>query len=192
MTKIVDVETSAKEVEITRRDVLVLHEYDTLQAFDDDEVVDTPDGIGVIDDVITEGTVREMDASEDNPVYAIVVEDGRVGVGFYRESELSSGDIDDLPGPENPEEEIGEGEETDTNAKVDAYQDGRFEWPQSWEDSDTPARVIAMKAWAGMGGSFDSCVREMRGELTGSPDRFCADFKDRLYMTEKWRGGWAD
>jgi hypothetical protein len=25
-----------------------------------------------------------------------------------------------------------------------------------------------------------------------SPERFCSDFKDRLYMTEKWRGGWAD
>jgi hypothetical protein len=192
MTKKVPVETQDTTVEVTRRDVLVLCEYDTLQAFEDDEVVDTPDGLGVIDDVITEGTVRDMDATDDDPVYAVVVEDGRVGVGFYREDDLSSGDIDDLPGPENPEGDIGEGEETDTNAKVDAYQDGRFEWPQSWEDSEQPARIIALKAWAGMGGSFDSCVREMRGELTGSPDRFCADFKDRLYGTEDWRGGWAD
>jgi len=32
----------------------------------------------------------------------------------------------------------------------------------------------------------------MRGNLTGSPDRFCADFKDRLYGTEQWRGGWGN
>lgn len=163
---------------------------DTLQAFDDSEVVDTPDGLGVIDDIITEGSVEDMDASDDDPVYAVVVEDEGVGVGFYREGDLSSASVDDLPGPENPEEDVGEDEETDTNS--DTLQDGFFEWPQSWVDSEQPARLIALKAWAGMGGSFDGCVREMRGELTGSPDRFCADFKDRLYGTDLWRGGWAD
>lgn len=162
---------------------------DTLQAFDDAEVVDTPDGMGVIDDVITEGSVDGMDASEDEPVYAVVVEDEDVGVGFYRESDLSSATIEDLPGPENPEQEVSE-DERDTNA--DTLQDGRFQWPESWRESNTPARVIALKAWAGMGGSFDGCVREMRGNLTGSPDRFCADFKDRLLGTETWRGGWTD
>lgn len=163
---------------------------DTLQAFDDAEVVDTPDGIGVIDDIITEGMVDDMEASDDDPIYAVVVEDEDVGVGFYREGDLSSASTDDLPGPENPEEEVAEDDETDTNA--DTLQDGFFEWPQSWQDSTTPARVIALKAWAGMGGSFDGCTREMRGELTGSPNRFCADFKDRLLGTEEWRGGWAD
>jgi hypothetical protein len=166
---------------------------DTLQDFseEDDPVVNTPDGIGVIDDVITEGSVEDMDASEDNPVYAVVVEDEDVGVGFYREDELESASIDELPGPENPEEDVGGGEEQDTNAR-DTLQDGFFSWPESWQDSETPARIIALKAWAGMGGSFDGCVREMRGSLTGSPDRFCADFKDRIYGTETWRGGWTD
>jgi len=164
---------------------------DTLAAFDDGAVVDTPDGLGVIDDIITEGSVDDMDASDDNPIYAVVVEDESVGVGFYREGELSSdASIDDLPGPENPEEDVGEDEETDTNS--DTLQDGFFSWPDSWEESSTPARIIALKAWAGMGGSFDGCVREMRGELVGSPDRFCADFKDRIYGTDLWRGGWTD
>jgi hypothetical protein len=133
-----------------------------------------------------------MDATEDNPVYAVVVEDESVGVGFYREGDLSSASVGDLPGPENPEQEVAQDEETDTNADTYARGDGFFEWPQSWQESSTPARVIALKAWAGMGGSFTACTREMRGKLTGSPNRFCADFKDRLYGTEKWRGGWAD
>lgn len=182
-------EAQGEDADALFRDIM---ELDTLQAFDDGEVVDTPDGLGVIDDIITEGSVDDMDASEDDPVYAVVVEEEDIGVGFYREDELSSGSIDDLPGPENPEEDVGEGEETDTQAKRDAYQEGFFSWPESWEESPQPARIIALKAWAGMGGSFRGCVREMRGELTGSPDRFCADFKDRLYGTEQWRGGWAD
>jgi len=166
---------------------------DTLAAFDDGAVVDTPDGLGVIDDIITEGSVEDMDATEDDPVYAVVVEDEDVGVGFYRAGDLSGdASIGDLPGLENPEEEVAEDEETDTNADTYAAGDGFFSWPDSWEESSTPARIIALKAWAGMGGSFDGCVREMRGSLTGSPDRFCADFKDRIYGTEQWRGGWAD
>lgn len=180
--------TDRLTVKESKRDVLCM--VDTLAAFEDSAVVDTPDGMGVIDDVITEGTVEDMDASDDDPVYAVVVEDEDVGVGFYREGDLSSASIEDFPGPENPEEDVGEDEETDTNA--DTLQDGFFEWPESWEESETPARLIALKAWAGMGGSFTACTREMRGELTGSPDRFCADFKDRLYGTERWRGGWAD
>jgi len=164
---------------------------DALAAFEDGSVVDTPDGIGVIDDIITEGSVDGKEASEDSPVYAVVVEDEDVGVGFYMESDLSSASENDLPGPESPEGEIGEGEEQDTQAKTDVYQDGFFEWPESWQESETPARVIALKAWAGMNGSFDGCVREMRGEIV-SPERFCADFKDRIYGTEKWRGGWTD
>lgn len=191
-TEIDDIDPEETENPDAMSDFLDIMERDTLQAFDDGEVVTTPDGLGVIDDIITSGTVDGMEASEDNPVYAVVVENESVGVGFYREDELDTGGVNDLPGPENPEDEIDEGEETDTNAKQDAYQEGFFEWPQSWVDSETPARIIALKAWAGMGGSFDGCVREMRGELTGSPNRFCADFKDRLYGTEKWRGGWAD
>jgi len=180
-----------KKVRLIETDSIVTLQRDTLAAFDDGAVVDTPDGLGVIDDIIEEGSVDGEEASEDDPIYAVVVEDEDVGVGFYKEGDLSSGSINDLPGPENPEKEVTE-DETDTNADVLAAGDGFFEWPESWEESETPARIIALKAWAGMNGSFDGCVREMRGELTGSPERFCADFKDRIYGTEKWRGGWTD
>lgn len=165
---------------------------EAMQEFSDAEVVDTPDGVGIIDDIITEGSVDGMDATSDEPVYAVVVEDESVGVGFYREGDLSSGDLPEA-GPDNPE--------GDLEAMLDIYdateigaevmQEGFFEWPESWEESEEPARSIALRAWAGMGGSFRGCRREMTGNIA-SPSRFCADFKDRLYGTELWRGGWAD
>jgi len=164
---------------------------ESLQAFDDAEIVDTPDGLGIIDDIVTEGTVDGMDATEANPVYAVVVEDEDIGVGFYTEDDLSSGSVDDLPGPENPTGELEAMRDIAQATEYEALQDGFFEWPESWEDSETPARVIALKAWAGMNGSFTGCRREMRGNIS-RPSAFCADFKDRLYGTEQWRGGWAE
>ena len=184
-------EETLEDIGFNEEDAEAFHDIlqrDTYQAFEDGSVVDTPDGIGVIDDIITEGTVDDQEASEDEPIYAVVVEDEDVGVGFYTEDDLSSASVDDIPGPDNPESDVEE--ETDTESN-DTYQEGFFEWPQSWVDSPQPARLIALKAWAGMGGSFDGCVREMRGNIV-SPDRFCADFKDRLYGREDWRGGWAD
>jgi len=71
---------------------------------------------------------------------------------------------------------------------AEALQDGFFEWPQSWVDSPQPARLIALKAWAGMGGRHTGCVREMRGNIA-APNRFCADFKDRILGWEGWRQG---
>jgi len=166
---------------------------EALAEFDDGASVDTPDGFGIIDDIITEGSVDDMDASDDDPMYAVVVEDESVGVGFYREGDLSDASVDDLPGPDDPTSELeAMADIHNATGDTEALQDGFFEWPESWEDSEQPARVIALKAWAGMGGSFTGCTREMRGSLTGSPDRFCADFKDRLYGTEQWRGGWGN
>jgi len=38
-----------------------------------------------------------------------------------------------------------------------------------------------------MGGSYDGCVREMRGNVA-SPDRFCGAFLDSVLGYEAWRG----
>mgnify|MGYP000712769093 FL=1 len=131
-----------------------------------------------------------MDATEDNPVYAVVVEDESVGVGFYRESELGEGELPETD-VEDPTGELeAMADIADATEETEALQDGFFEWPQSWVDSETPARVIALKAWAGMNGSFTGCRREMRGKIS-RPSAFCADFKDRIYGTEQWRGGWV-
>jgi hypothetical protein len=67
------------------------------------------------------------------------------------------------------------------------YAELDFTMPASWRESDTPARVIALKAFQGMGGSFDGCVREMRSEVS-DPDEFCGSFLDEVLGYPYWRG----
>jgi hypothetical protein len=61
-----------------------------------------------------------------------------------------------------------------------------FTMPESWRESDTPARVIALKVMSEFG-SFDGCVREMRGEVR-NPEAFCASFWDSTLNYPYWRG----
>lgn len=164
--------------------------------YSEGDTVNTPDGIGIVTGVLTESAEGDdgetIEASEDSPTYIVLIEDEDMAFGNYKASDLSAGEIEaDI---ENPEEDIADTAENADLTPVDVFagnfsenQDGFFEWPESWVESDTPARVIALKALAGMGGSFDGCVREMRGNIA-SPDRFCADFLDRLYMNPYWRG----
>lgn len=61
-------------------------------------------------------------------------------------------------------------------------------WPDSWREADEPARLIALRAWANMGGSWRGCFREMTTEMTPMrARRFCSSFKDTIYGTEQWR-----
>lgn len=59
-------------------------------------------------------------------------------------------------------------------------------WPDSWEESEKPARLIALDAWTSLGATFTSCVADMRGDIS-RPKRFCASFKDTILGTERWR-----
>jgi hypothetical protein len=157
--------------------------------FSESDPVQTPQGLGVVADIITSGfedtSGEQREASDESPLYAVLLKDGRVGAEFYKASQLESAELPETD-VDNPEEEL---KEVTSNCGMTA---NRFEWPQTWVDSETPARVIALKAFAGMGGSFDGCEREMRGELTGDPADFCADFMDRLVGHEFWRGdSWA-
>lgn len=169
--------------------------------YSEGDTVSTPQGIGVVMDVQTspfkDPNEEEIEATEDSPVYAVLVEDARVGVGFYRASEIHSTNIE--TDVDNPEEDVAEmAANSESTTLMDHFagylsgnQDGRFQWPESWRKSDTPARVIAMKAFAGMNGSFDGCVREMRGNIS-RPEAFCGDFIDRLVGNPYWRGdSWA-
>jgi len=158
--------------------------------FSEGDQVDTPDGVGVVFDVLTEtveGDDQTVDASDDSPTYAVGVEDESVGVGFYKASELSSTTIEtDVDNPE------GELDEETANAfrqiaNALGLTSNNFRPPESWRESSTPNRVIALKAFAGMGGSFDGCVREMRGSIA-SPDRFCGSFLDYVIGNPYWRG----
>jgi hypothetical protein len=165
------------------------------QRFKEGNEVDTPDGIGVVTGILTETSESEgetIEASEDSPTYVVLLGDEDKQFGTYKASDLNEGEIE--TDVENPTEDIAETAENADLNPVDVFagnlsenQDGFFEWPQSWVDSETPARVIALKALSGMGGSFDGCVREMRGNIA-SPDRFCADFLDRVYGNPYWRG----
>lgn len=164
--------------------------------YSEGDVVDTPDGLGIVTGVMTETAEGDdgetLEASETSPTYLVLVEDEGKQWGAYKASELSAGEFDvDV---ENPEQDIEEMAANSEFNQVDVFagnftqnQEGFFEWPQSWVDSETPARVIALKALAGMNGTFDGCVREMRGNIA-SPDRFCADFLDRVWGNPYWRG----
>lgn len=156
------------------------------------DTVDTPNGVGVVMDVLTETVESEDDvieASEDSPTYLVLTESESDGLGRFKASELNSTEIETEL--ENPTEELAENADhsrfDQLVALITGNQDGFFEWPQSWVDSETPARVIALKAFAGMNGSFDGCVREMRGNVT-RPEAFCGDFIDRLVGNPYWRG----
>jgi hypothetical protein len=61
-----------------------------------------------------------------------------------------------------------------------------FTMPESWRESETPARVIALDAFSSMGGSFDGCVRTMRDSIS-DPDEFCGAFLDE-FLPPYWRG----
>ena len=166
-------------------------ERDTLQReFSEGDEVDTPEGVGVVVEIRTEDFEGPdgdtVEASDDSPTYIVGVESG---AATFKASEITSGEIEtDI---DNPEDDLAG--ESDTNAdslsKQDVLQETTFGIPDSWQDSTTPNRVILLKAWAGLGGRFTSCVREMRGELVGSPDRFCGSMKDRVLQWEGWRQG---
>lgn len=145
--------------------------------YNEGDTVSTPQGVGVVLEAITEGTVEGKEASDSSPLYAVAVESEREGTGFYRASEIHSTTIE--TDVENPEEEL-------TNGGQTGNVDTTFDYPESWEKSSTPNRVILLKAWAGMGGTFRGCKAEL-----GS-NRLCASMKDRVTGTEDWRGGWAD
>jgi hypothetical protein len=158
--------------------------------------VDTPEGVGVVVEVRTEefegpeGDV--IDATSDEPAYVVGVEDG---VRVYREDELGSGQID--ADVDNPEGELGSDGDEAASALIEAARgDGRFSYPESWTESETPARLILLKAWARMNGQFDCGGECCKGEMLSSgmsepaANRFCASMKDRvLGGWEGWRGG---
>lgn len=159
--------------------------------YSEGDVVDTPDGLGVVSEIRTEefeGPDGDVEASEDSPAYVVALESEDKTVGVYTASDLEESEFPEMD-VENPEEDIAE---QSANC-LSANQEGFFEWPESWVESETPARLIALRAWANMGGrhgggSPGGCTSTMRGEIA-SPDRFCADLKDRILGWEGWRSG---
>jgi hypothetical protein len=123
----------------------------------------------------------------DDPTGDLAVEAARAGYGpavaelkdRYRDGDLSEARFERLVGAALTAQTQG----------VEAQDDGRqFDYPDSWDESPTPNRIILLKAWAGLGGRFTTCRRKMAGEVA-SPARFCASMKDRVLLWEGWRQG---
>jgi|GEM_PF-6156616 len=139
----------------------------------------TPQGIGVVAEVRTEpfeGKNGEIEASDSSPVYVVGLKDERVGVGFYTASELEADEIET-----DVEDPVGD---VRANACVGRDDVTANDWsmPESWRESDTPARLILLDAWSSMGGQFDCGGGCCMGELKSR--RLCASMKDEVL------GGW--
>ena len=165
------------------------------QRYKEGDVVETDDGtIGVVSEVRKEGEFEGPDGetyepTSDSPVYIVATESDDQPSIAVRASDLQSSELPEVD-VENPEEDLAEVAE---NSLTGNQTPGFFEWPESWVESETPARIIALKAWAGMGGrhgggSAGGCTSTMRGKIA-APDRFCADLKDRILGWEGWRRG---
>ena len=162
--------------------------------YSEGDEVSTPQGVGVVADVLTSAVENDettVEASEGSPTYVVVVEDGRVGYETYKAEDIHSTTIE--TDVDEPTQRLADEEET-ANAfgnllKILApnLTANDFDVPPSWRQSSTPNRIIALKAFASMGASFDGCVREMRGEVA-SPDRYCGAFLDYVIGNPYWRG----
>lgn len=119
------------------------------------------------------------------------------------ESAEASDAFDGEP-PENPEEDIDEAEMAmvyytiNDSHDYEELQQGKDEllnvpgvddpgvgfdsWPDSWRESDKPARLILLDAWSSMGGSWTGAFKELGSR------RLASAMKDEVLGTERWRG----
>jgi hypothetical protein len=165
--------------------------------YSEGDVVATPDsGVGVIAGAVAEDQsapadtdLPDIEASPDSPTYVVVTEDDADrGMGLYKASDLEATDIETEVDALDSTQEMAQAAALSELAPDDSrVAELDFTMPEAWRESDPPARVIALKAFAGMGGSFDGCVREMRGEVR-TPDAFCGAFLDEVLGYEAWRG----
>jgi hypothetical protein len=167
--------------------------------YSEGDEVETPDGRGVVIEVFQEDDTfagQAVEASEASPTYVVATEGGRPAFDLLSASDLSKTTIE-VEGVDDATDAAAEAEamidthlaEADTDAdSVAELSVTDWDYPPSWRKSPTPNRVILLKAWAGMDGSFDGCQREMRGEISRTAP-FCAAMKDRVLLTEDWRGG---
>jgi hypothetical protein len=129
--------------------------------------------------------LEAIDASEDSPSYVVVTEDEDQGMAILKASELESTTIEtEVDALDATKEAAAMAELAPDNSE---YAELDFTMPESWRESDTPARVIALKAFQGMGGSHSGCVRELRGSVN-DPDELCASFLDTVLGYKYWRG----
>lgn len=158
--------------------------------YSEGDIVDTPDGVGVVSGVWNsswEDDGETIEASDRSPAYTVALVDG--GFGHYKASDLQA---DDLPETdvENPEEDLEA--MMDVAAATYTAEWEALDWsnPPSWRRSDTPARVIALQAWADMNGQFDCGGACCMGDLRDA--ELCASLKDFVLGTTSWRSWGPD
>jgi len=155
-----------------------------------EDLVQTPDGLGLVVETITE--TREIDegeaipdrveASSESPTYVVTLADADPPLGFYKANDLSAADVN---ADVTPLDELG-GEAAEM-ACAEAEL-GDWSPPGSWQEADLPARAIGLKAFASMGGDFEGCESEMDGNVA-TPDQFCGAFLDWIFSGyDYWRG----
>ncbi len=135
--------------------------------------------------IVDESEIRQenwesVDESDDaEPTPEALAEDGEMNENYANIEGTTDPHPDQTPTVNKVNEIQGEIDVGGAGTGFDSY-------PDSWEESDTPARMILLDAWASMGASFDGCQREMRGEI-GRTAPFCAAMKDEVYGTTSWR-----
>jgi len=162
--------------------------------YQEGDVVQTPDsGVGVVAGAVAEdqtapedSDLPDIEASPDSPTYVVVTEDESQGMSLLKASDLEATEIEaEVDALDTTKEaaamvELAPDDSDSEIAELD------FTMPESWRESDTPARVIALKVMSEFG-SFDGCTREMRGEVS-DPEAFCASFFDSTLNYPYWRG----
>lgn len=163
--------------------------------YQEGDVVETPDsGVGVIAGAVAEdqtapddSDLPDIEASPDSPTYVVVTEDESQGMSLLKASDLESTEIEAEVDALDTTKEAAAMAELAPDDSDSEIAELDFTMPESWRESDTPARVIALDAFASMGGSFDGCVRSMR-DAVSNPDALCGSFLDEVLGYEAWRG----
>jgi hypothetical protein len=165
--------------------------------YSEGDEVETPDGVGVVIDVFTSDDTfadTAIEATDSSPTYIVATEGGRPAWEQYSAADIQQTTIE-VEGVDDATDAAAEAEAMMDTHLADAETEAEgiaelgvtdWDYPSSWRKSPTPNRVILLKAWAGMDGSFSGCEREMRGEI-GRTAPFCAAMKDRVLLTEQWR-----
>jgi len=124
-----------------------------------------------------------MEGGDDAEIDDKSVESGEVVVGYTSKQGYTIIDVGELEPTEfnTPDDVSPEDMKEITENNLAANDLGFDSWPDSWRDSKKPARLIALDAWASMGGTWRGCFKEIKSK------RICSAFKDEILGTTKWR-----
>lgn len=157
----------------------------------ENEPVTTPDGRGVIVETHDDEFEfqEETYTPENGPLYIVATE---AGADVYGEGDLEPSDWPEEVDSKPPGDVVGaklaagyadlaDPHDPEAVAELVTPGVGFDSWPDSWEQSDTPARLIALDAWTSMEASFTGCMKEIGDR------RICAAFKDEMLQWTGWR-----